>query len=102
VLSVGLALVFTPLFTAGLGSLPPKLYSHGSALVGTVQQLAGAVGAALFVALLSWQSAVLVANGLPQVAATAGGIRTAFLCGAILSTFAIAAAFFVKKPVEAV
>lgn len=100
-LSVGLALVFTPLFTAGLGSLPPKLYSHGSALVGTVQQLAGAIGTALFVALLAWRSAALAATGISVEAATAGGIRVAFMCGAVLSTVAMAAAFFVRKPVEA-
>lgn len=100
VLSIGLALVFTPLFTAGLGSLSPKLYAHGSALVGTVQQLAGAVGTALFVALLSWRSAGLMAAGDSIEAATAGGIRAAFLCGAVISTFAIAASFFVKKPAE--
>ncbi len=34
VLSIGLALMFTPLFTVSLGSLPPKLYSHGSAMLG--------------------------------------------------------------------
>ena len=32
VLSIGLALMFTPLFTAGLGAVTPHLYSHGSAL----------------------------------------------------------------------
>lgn len=101
VLSVGLALTFTPLYTAGLGSLPPNLYAHGSALVGTVQQLAGAAGAALFVALMSLQSAALLSKGLPQLAATAGGIRTAFIWGAVISMFAIVAAFFVKKPVDA-
>ena len=40
VLSVGLAMTFTPLFSASLGSLPPKLYGHGSAIIGTVQQVA--------------------------------------------------------------
>ena len=32
----------TPLFTVALGSLPKRLYSHGSALIGTIQQVAGA------------------------------------------------------------
>ncbi|MNY07501.1 putative multidrug resistance protein EmrY [compost metagenome] len=100
VLSVGLALTFTPLFTAGLGSLPPNLYAHGSALVGTVQQLAGAAGAALFIALMSLQTATLLAGGLSPVAATAGGIHTAFWWGAVISMFAIVAVFFVKKPVN--
>ena len=43
-LSVGLAFVFTPLFTAGLGAVEPRLYSYGSAIFGTTQQLAGAAG----------------------------------------------------------
>ena len=43
-LSAGLAFVFTPLFTAGLGALPARLYSYGSAVFGATQQLAGAAG----------------------------------------------------------
>ena len=42
VLSAGLAFMFTPLFTSALGSVEPRFYSHGSAIVGTVQQVAGA------------------------------------------------------------
>lgn len=98
VLSIGLALTFTPLFTASLGSLPAKLYAHGSALLGTIQQLAGAIGAALFVALMSKEVPALLAHGMSPAAATAGGIRAAFLCGAIISSLAIVAAAFVKAP----
>jgi len=97
-MSMGLALLFTPLFTAGLGSLKPSLYSHGSAVVGTVQQLAGAAGTALFIAVMSSQSAALMAQGVSEVSATASGIRGAFLCGAIISLFAIPAAFLVRRP----
>ena len=97
-ISVGLALVFTPLFTASLSSVPMPLYSHGSAILGSIQQVAGAAGVALFVALMSLQTAALVAGGMPQVEALSGGIRLAFLCGAVLSLGAVAAAFFVKKP----
>jgi DHA2 family lincomycin resistance protein-like MFS transporter len=97
-ISIGLSLVFTPLFTASLSAVPPKLYSHGSALLGTVQQVAGATGVALFIALMSSRAAGLLAAGEPVIAATTGGIRTAFLCGAIISLFAVAAAFFIRKP----
>ncbi len=45
-LNLGLGLVFTPLMTSALGSLPRRLYSHGSAVVGTAQQVAGAAGTA--------------------------------------------------------
>ncbi|UJH70528.1 hypothetical protein L0A91_15970 [Ornithinimicrobium sp. INDO-MA30-4] len=47
VLSIGLGMLFTPLFTTALGSVQPHLYPHGSAIVGTVQQVAGAAGTAL-------------------------------------------------------
>ncbi|MFM9918640.1 MDR family MFS transporter [Lacisediminihabitans sp. H27-G8] len=96
-LSIGLALLFTPLFTASLGSLKPELYSHGSAIVGTVQQLAGAAGTALFVTVMSAQAATLMASGASPESATAAGIHVAFTYGAIISLFAIPAAFFVRK-----
>ena len=96
-LSIGLALLFTPLFTASLGSLKPELYSHGSAIVGTVQQLAGAAGTALFVTVMSAQAATFSASGASNESATAAGIRIAFTYGAVISLFAIPAAFFVRK-----
>ncbi|MCS6760304.1 MAG: MFS transporter [Candidatus Devosia euplotis] len=98
VISVGLALVFTPLFTAALGSVRQELYSHGSTILGSVQQVAGAVGIALFVALMSIRTVSLAAGGLEPVSALAGGIQLAFPFGAVISVFAIVAAFFVHKP----
>jgi DHA2 family lincomycin resistance protein-like MFS transporter len=98
VLSVALALMFTPLFTVSLGALPPNLYSHGSAMIGTTQQVAGAAGTALFVAIMTWQSARLGAAGADLAAATTGGIRAAFLGSAIIALGALFAAFFVRKP----
>jgi DHA2 family lincomycin resistance protein-like MFS transporter len=98
VMSVGFGLLFTPLFTVSLSSVRPELYSHGSAVLGSLQQVAGAAGVALFVALMSAQSARLAAGGAVPVEALAGGIRTAFLCGAIIALFAVAFAFFVRKP----
>lgn len=95
-LSAGLALMFTPLFTASLGSLRPQLYSHGSAVVGTVQQVAGAAGTALFVTVMTAQGAVLTERGADVVEATAGGVHAAFVVGAVISLLAIPAAFAVR------
>ncbi|MCU1446022.1 DHA2 family efflux MFS transporter permease subunit [Cryobacterium sp.] len=97
-LSFGLAFLFTPLFTSALGSLKPKLYSHGSAVVGTVQQLAGAAGTALFITVMSSTAATRMADGAREVAATADGIQAAFVYGAIISLFAIPLAFFIRRP----
>ncbi|RJT87107.1 DHA2 family efflux MFS transporter permease subunit [Cryobacterium melibiosiphilum] len=99
-MSAGLAFIFTPLFTSGLGSLRPSLYSHGSAVVGTVQQLAGAIGTALFIAVMSAQIATLTAEGISEVSATASGVHAAFVVGACISLLAIPAAFLVRRPVE--
>jgi DHA2 family lincomycin resistance protein-like MFS transporter len=98
VMSVGFAFLFTPLFTMSLSSVSPRLYSHGSAVIGTIQQVAGAAGVALFVALMSARSTTLTARGLASVDALSGGIRAGFLCGAIISLLAVACVFFVQRP----
>lgn len=98
VLSIGLALIFTPVFTSSMGSVRKELYSHASAILGSVQQLAGAAGIALFVAVMTIRTALLAASGLDQVEALAGGIRLAFTVGAVISLFAILAAFFIRRP----
>jgi DHA2 family lincomycin resistance protein-like MFS transporter len=98
VMSVGFAFLFTPLFTVSLSSVKASLYSHGSAVIGTLQQAAGAAGVALFVALMSARAATLAAGGTAPIDALPGGVRSGFLCGAIISLFAVACVFFVRRP----
>ena len=98
VMCIGFALLFTPLFTASLASIPPQLYSHGSAVLGSLQQVAGATGVAMFIAIMTAQQLKLTASGAVAVEALAGGIRAAFLAGAIGAIFAVVFAFFVRKP----
>jgi len=98
VLSLGLAFAFTPLFTASMSSVPMPLYSHASAILGSVQQVAGAAGIALFVAVMTIRSAALAAAGAEGVDALAGGIQAGFLCGAVISLFMVVAALFVRRP----
>jgi DHA2 family lincomycin resistance protein-like MFS transporter len=97
-ISVGFALMFTPIFTVSLSSVPPHLYSHGSAMLGSIQQVAGAAGIALFVALMTLQQAALTAQGASEIEALNGGVHAGFVTGAVISLFAIVAAFFVRKP----
>jgi DHA2 family lincomycin resistance protein-like MFS transporter len=97
-LSVGLAFVFTPLFTAGLGAVSPTLYPYGSAIFSTAQQLAGAAGVALLVSVLSVRSSALAVEGVPLVESTAGGVHAAFLVAATLSLFTIVGALLVRGP----
>ncbi|MFK4761068.1 DHA2 family efflux MFS transporter permease subunit [Microbacterium sp. ZW T5_45] len=99
-MSVGLAMSFTPLFSASLGSLDRSLYSHGSAVLNTLQQVGGAAGVAV---LTVTYSAILHAGeqeGLTTAAAGAPGARMAFLIAAIISLAAVALSAFVRKPDE--
>jgi DHA2 family lincomycin resistance protein-like MFS transporter len=84
-LMVGLAATFTPAFTLGLGSLPPHLYSHGSSLLGTSQQVAAAIGTAVAVTVLSSRAATLVEGGASADAAFVGGMHVAFLAAAAIA-----------------
>lgn len=97
VFSVGLAFIFTPLFTSSLGSLPKHLYSFGSATVSTVQQVAAAAGTALFVAIMSGIAVTALNQGASQAEAYAQGIHTALIISASTASLAIITAFFIKK-----
>ena len=100
VISVGLAMSFTPLFSSSLGSLQRHLYSHGSAALNTIQQVAGAAGVAV---LTVTYSSILHAGeqeGLSTAVAGAPGARMAFLIGAIISLVAVALSPFVRKPAD--
>lgn len=101
-MSVALAFIFTPVFTAGLSVLPSHLYSHGSALLGTLQQVAAAAGTALVITVMSVRTATLVAAGGEPTASLGIGIQTGLLVGTGL---AVAVAFlsllFVRVRVEA-
>ncbi len=98
VLNIGLAFMFTPLLTSALGSLPPALYSHGSAIVSTIQQVAGAAGTALFITVMTRESVAAIAEGASTVTATQEGVQAAFLWGGIISPVAVLLALFIRRP----
>lgn len=95
-LFVGLALSFTPLFTASLASLKPKFYSYGSAVIGTVQQVAGAAGTAVMVSVFTVAANAVGGTKVPE--AVAAGSQAGFLVGAVVSTLTVVGAFFIRKP----
>lgn len=97
-MSVGMAMSFTPLFSASLGSLDRPLYSHGSAVLNTLQQVAGAAGVAILIALYSSILHAGEQTGLSVAAAGAPGARMAFLVAAIIVLAAVVLAFFVRTP----
>ncbi|GEK87308.1 MFS transporter [Microbacterium aerolatum] len=100
IMSVGLAMSFTPLFSASLGSLRRHLYSHGSAALNTIQQVGGAAGVALLTVVYSSILHAGEHEGLETAAAGAPGARMAFLIAAIISLGAVALSAFVRKPAD--
>jgi len=100
-LSLGFGMMLTPLMTSALGSLSQSLYSHGSAIVSTIQQLAGAAGTALFITLLATRSAAEEADGASETVAASGGVHAALLCGAVISVTAIVLSLFIRRPERA-
>ncbi|HSO70968.1 MAG TPA: MFS transporter, partial [Arachnia sp.] len=100
VMSVGFASMFTPLFTVALGSLPRHLYSHGSAVVGTVQQVAGAAGTAIFVTIFAIQSTAAAPTAASEAEALLVGARWAFMAAGAIWTAAVVAGLFLRKPAD--
>lgn len=96
-MSVGLALIFTPAFTSGLNPLPPRLYSHGSALLSTLQQVAGGAGTALLVGILQ---AASVTRQLPNgstVTDPIPGVHAAFITATFLALGGLILTLFLRK-----
>lgn len=97
-MSVSFAFVFTPLFTLALGALPQRLYSHGSALIGTIQQVAGAAGTALFVTVFAMQTDAALGAGASAAQAMLSGSHWAFLGACVVWTAGVIAACFLRQP----
>lgn len=102
VMSLGLGMLFTVLFTVSTSALPPRLYSHGSATLTTLQQVGGAAGTAAFIALLAAGTAAAGGTDADHSKASEVmvGVHWAFLAGAFVSLGTIVIAFFVRRPRE--
>ncbi|GAA4837602.1 hypothetical protein GCM10023201_28390 [Actinomycetospora corticicola] len=95
VLMAGLGLMMTPLMTSSLAVLPGPLYSHGSAILATLQQVAGAFGTAAFVTISAIASAT--AGGSPD----AQGLRTGFMAAGVVGVLALIVSFFLPRRIVA-
>ncbi len=89
--SIGLGLMMTPLMTESLGSLPTQLYSHGSAILSTLQQVAGAFGTAVFVTVAA------LATADPAGVPDATGLRAAFVVAGTIGLLAVVTSWFVPR-----
>jgi MFS transporter, DHA2 family, lincomycin resistance protein len=89
-LMVGLAALFTPVFTLSLAALPVHLYSHGSSLLGTTQQVSAAIGTAISVTVLTSRTNAQLHDGASPSAAFVGGVQWAFGAAALIAIAVVA------------
>ncbi|WP_031546148.1 MDR family MFS transporter [Salinicoccus luteus] len=92
---LGVAMVMMPVTTAGLNQLSPKLVPHGTAMNNTMRQIAGAVGTALLVSIMTH-----TANPSEGMQGMIDGVNTAFLAAAIISLIGLLLSFTLRKPVS--
>ncbi|WP_172194095.1 DHA2 family efflux MFS transporter permease subunit [Saccharibacillus qingshengii] len=108
----GMSLMMMPIQTAGLNQLPARLNGHGTAMSNTLRTIAGALGTALLVSIMSNKAAevgkqLVVSMGInPQDAAqmkavtleaTVQGINHSFVVATWMTAAAFVLAFFIKR-----
>lgn len=54
--SFGMAFIMMPIMTAGMNALPQRMIPHGNAISNTVRQLAGSIGTAVLVTIMTQQT----------------------------------------------
>ena len=94
---IGIGFFFTPLFSLTMGSVAPELYPHASATVGSLQQVGGAAGTAIFITVFTIAGAQVKSNA--ALAVTTGS-QQAFLLGAIIWVATLVLALLIKEPAK--
>jgi len=102
-LMVGISMVWMPAQTNGLNQLPPELYPHGTAVMNTLQQVAGAIGTAVAISILtSGVERYLGSSSAPDALvekanAMTFGSQHVFLFAMIVTLVGLATAFFIRR-----
>jgi MFS transporter, DHA2 family, lincomycin resistance protein len=100
---VGIAMVFMPAQTNGLNELPPELYPDGTAIMNTLQQVAGAIGTAVAISIMTaGQKSFMEEAANPQDPALlplslTAGIQDAFIFAICVAILGLIASFFIKR-----
>ena len=103
IFSASLAMLFTPIFATGLNQLPRNLHSHGSAIVSTLQQVAGAVGTALLVTIMATSSAVYLQSITTNLTAEiqrdalTAGLHTSFMVATGIALISFILSLFIRR-----
>ncbi len=100
--------IMMPAETNGLNQLPKRLYPHGTAVMSTLQPVAGAIGVSVFISIMNARQLSFLENSttpedpLTQSAAMVAGVELVYLIAFIMSIIGGILAFTVyrAKPIE--
>lgn len=94
IMMIGEATVMMPLTTAALNALPLSMISHGTAMNNTIRQIAGAIGTAVLVTIMTSHSLDISKFGST---ALVPGVQITFKVVTCLSLLGLTLAFSIKK-----
>jgi EmrB/QacA subfamily drug resistance transporter len=88
---LGVAMVMMPVTTAGLNQLSPEMLPHGTAMNNTFRQVAGAIGTALLVT-------IMTTTAVPEdgVSGIIHGVNMAFGVAGVTAAIGLVITFFIK------
>ncbi|MDF9839140.1 DHA2 family lincomycin resistance protein-like MFS transporter [Paenibacillus sp. PastF-1] len=104
-LMIGISMIMMPAQTNGINQLPLEYYPHGTAIMNTLQQVAGAIGTALAVSIMTsstksyMETVTDTTNPLNALAAFTHGVQNAFVFGMVMAVIGLIVAFFIKRVV---
>ncbi len=87
-----ISMIMMPVTTAGLNQLPNQLMPHGSAMNNTMRQVAGAVGTALLVSVMTTQ-----ADPAEGITGLIHGVNVSFIVAGIIAIAGLGMSFFIKN-----
>ncbi len=102
-LMVGISMVWMPAQTNGLNQLPPELYPHGTAIMNTLQQVAGAIGTAVAISILTGgMQTYLHSSSAPTEQAELAkaltfGSQNVFIFAMIVTLIGLCTGFFIRR-----
>ncbi|MBD2843783.1 multidrug efflux MFS transporter [Paenibacillus sp. IB182496] len=91
---LGVSMVLMPLTTAGLNQLSRELLPHGTAMNNTMRQVAGSIGTALLITVMSRAGSAAGAG----ISGSIHGVNVAFGVAAWIAVLGFALAWFIRKP----
>lgn len=99
---IAVGMINTPTQTNSLNQLPPELYPHGTAITNTLQQIGGAFGTSLFVAIMTatqknYLSKIGKNDAVSQALGLAVGVRQSLTVAFFILIVGLILAFFVKR-----